>query len=274
MGISTCKTTVLAHWNPLQGLRHVIRYLKRSFYNPYRSVLRGLIFTATGCEYKTEGCRFVLPRKLIDLPFRAQFHADVYEQRERSLVREFVRSDDRVLELGACLGVVACVTEKQLTDEAAKHVVVEANPYLVPWVIKNCRLNDANFVVEFCAVGDGPHAALNLNDRIDRGSLLQAGKSCVSVPCRTVGELERKHGAFNVLVMDIQGAEIEVFKRGEEFLNHYRLVIVEWHQSITGAQSIRDCKGVLERCGLTLSRQIGPVEAWERVSTHGTTATW
>ncbi len=264
MSPQTAKISPLTHWAPLHGLRCAVRRVKRWCFNPYNSVLRGLIFTAKGCRYKTDACRFVLPRKLMSLPFRAQFQANVYEERERSLVREFIRADDRVLELGACIGVVACVTEKQLADTAAKHVVVEANPYLLPWVFKNRRLNNANFVVEFCAIAKGALAAFSLNDRIDRGNLQEQSERSVSVPCRTVEELERKHGTFNVLVMDIQGAETEVLKRAEELLSHYRLVIVEWHESITGAQAIKEGKAVLERRGLTLSKQIGPVEAWEQ----------
>jgi len=255
------------HWGPLHALLCMARRVKRWCLNPYSSVLRGLLFTAKGCRYKTDACRFVLPRKLMSLPFRAQFHANVYEERERSLVREFIRADDRVLELGACIGVVACVTDKQLADTAATHVVVEANPFLLPWLFRNRRLNDARFVVEFCAISDGACATFNLNDRIDRGNIQQPGGHSVSVPCQTVEELERKHGAFNVLLMDIQGAEIDVFKRAEDLLSHYRLVIVEWHESITGAQAIEKGKAILERYGFTLSKQIGPVEAWQRTIT-------
>ncbi|MHC4517215.1 MAG: FkbM family methyltransferase [Planctomycetota bacterium] len=267
MSSRTAKTFLLAHCGLLRGFQRIVGRVKRWCFNPYHSVLRGLIFTAKGCRYETDGCRFILPRKLISLPFRAQFHADVYEKRERSLVREFIRSDDKVLELGACLGVVACVTETRLTNEAAKHVVVEANPYLIPWVFKNRHRNGVKFVVEFCAIADGAYATFNLNDRIDRGSLQQEGSSSVSVPCRTVEELERKHGAFNALVMDIQGAEIDVLKMTGDLLSHYRLLIIEWHESITGVQTVKDSRAMLERCGFTLSRQIGPVEAWERATT-------
>lgn len=272
MNYKTAKTFLLEHSSLLRKVQrvknrtHIISRVKRWFFYPYHSVLRGLIFTAKGCQYQTNGCRFIIPRKLISLPMRAQFHADVYEENERSLVREFVRSDDKVLELGACIGVVACVTETLLTDKAAKHVVVEANPYLIPWLIKNRNRNGAKFVVEFCAISEGASVTFNLNDRIDRGSLLQDGSDSVAVPCRTVKELEQKHGAFNTLVMDIQGAEIDVLKMTGDLLNHYRLLIIEWHESITGVQTVKDSRAMLERYGFTMSRQIGSVEAWERAT--------
>ncbi|MHC4216477.1 MAG: FkbM family methyltransferase [Planctomycetota bacterium] len=139
--------------------------------------------------------------------------------------------------------------------KAAKHVVVEANPYLIPWLFKNRHRNDAKFVVEFCAIAEEAHTTFNLNDRIDRGSIQQEGSSSVSVPCRTVKDLERKHGAFNALVMDIQGAEIDVMKMTGDILNNYRLLIIEWHESITGAQAVKDYRAILQRCGFTLSRQ-------------------
>lgn len=242
----------------------LFRRFKRRFYYPYYSVLRGLLFIAKGCRYETDGCRFIVPRKLISLPMLAQYHSDVYEEHERALVREHVRPDDKVLELGGCIGVVACVTERLLTDKAATHVVVEANPNLIPWLLKNLSRNDAQSIVEFCAIAEGNVIAFNLNDRIDKGSLFEKGSNTVSVPCRTIMDLEQKYGEFNTLVMDIQGAEIEVLKIAGDLLNHYRLLVIEWHEYITGAESIESSKAMLTRYGFTLSKQIGPVEAWER----------
>lgn len=245
---------------------HLVRRFKERFYYPYHSSLRGLLFIAKGCRYETDGCRFIVPRKLVSLPMLAQYHSDVYEEKERALVREYVRPDDKVLELGGCIGVVACVTERLLTDKTSSHVVVEANPNLIPWLFKNRNRNGAQFIVEFCAIAEGDVITFNLNDRIDKGSLFEEGSNTVSVPCRTVEELEQKHGEFNTLVMDIQGAEIEVLKIAGDLLSHYRLLIIEWHESITGVEPVEASKAMLTQYGFTMRKQIGSVEAWERIS--------
>src|SRR5689334_17446832 len=80
------------------------------FYLP----LLGLIFDLRGGRFKANGCVFVIPKDITRRAFRSCFLTNAYEIDERNLVQKFVRADDSVLELGACLGVVSCITNKIL----------------------------------------------------------------------------------------------------------------------------------------------------------------
>jgi hypothetical protein len=63
--------------------------------------IHGLIFDMSGGRFKADGCTFVIPKDQTTRAFRAVFLSDSYEANERSLVREFVRPTDSVIELGA-----------------------------------------------------------------------------------------------------------------------------------------------------------------------------
>src|SRR2546428_12939715 len=89
--------------------------------------IEGLIFDLLGGRFYVDGCEINVPKNLTSRAYRACFFTGEYEAEECALVREFVRAEDAVLELGACMGVVSCVTNKQLRDKA-RHVVVEGNP--------------------------------------------------------------------------------------------------------------------------------------------------
>jgi predicted O-methyltransferase YrrM len=49
-----------------------------------------------------------------------------------------LRPEERVLELGGCLGVVSCSINTLLRDPS-RHVVVEANPKLLAYLYENRR---------------------------------------------------------------------------------------------------------------------------------------
>src|SRR5438445_8047236 len=78
--------------------------------------LQGLLFDLKGGRFQADGCTFVIPKDLTTRTYRACFWQGNYEKEERELTRRWIRPDDSVLELGACLGIVSCVTNKLLAD--------------------------------------------------------------------------------------------------------------------------------------------------------------
>ncbi len=100
---------------------------------------------------------------MTDLGWRGVcFWRDQYEIDERRLIKQFVRPEDSVIELGACLGVVSCVTNR-LLQNPSRHLVVEANPYLISWLAQNRSLNGSEFIIEHCAVGNPPVATFYIH---------------------------------------------------------------------------------------------------------------
>src|SRR5262245_30697328 len=103
-------------------------------------LLSGIWATYVKKDYELDGLSFVIPQEMTDFKFRGRFVRGSYEKEERRHLKKYIDADATVLELGACLGVVSCLTNVLLTDPR-KHVVVEANPLLISWIERNRELN-------------------------------------------------------------------------------------------------------------------------------------
>jgi FkbM family methyltransferase len=227
----------------------------------------GLMFDLKGARLRVGGCTFVIPKDVTSRAWRACFMGDGYEYHERALIRRLVQPDDRVIELGACLGVVSCLTNQLLADKT-KHVVVEANPLCIRTLYRNRELNHAGFLIEHCAVDTKPDVTFYLHPRfIVGGSLQRPTNLPVRLPAKSLRQLERERGPFSVLIIDIEGSEREVFEDSMDLLKNYRLVIVELHEWAIGAEGVERCRQILRDCGLELVERSDIVEAWRRKST-------
>ena len=169
-----------------------------------------------------------------------------------------------MLELGACLGIVSCVTNKLLRDHT-RHVVVEGNPFCIPSIHRNRELNHCGFLVENCAVSAQRDVTFYLHPvYVVGGTTQRATGRPVRVPSRSLIDLEEKYGPFSVLIMDVEGSELEVLGASGDALTKYRLVIVELHDWAIGLDGVNRCRTTLERSGLRLVKRAGLTEAWER----------
>lgn len=63
-----------------------------------------------------EKCEIEVPKELTTRTYRGCFMTGDYEAEEISLIKRYLKPDDRVLELGACIGAVSCVTNKLLNE--------------------------------------------------------------------------------------------------------------------------------------------------------------
>ena len=109
---------------------------------------------------RLEDCKFTLdetflPANVVDLLLENH-----YEEPERDALKEFLDPDLPVIELGACLGVISCLTNRRLR-QPEKHVVVEANPTLVPMIEQNRERNGCRFRIVNAAVSYGARRAQN-----------------------------------------------------------------------------------------------------------------
>ena len=226
--------------------------------------LQGAIFDLSGGCFKADGCRFLIPKDITSRTYRACFLADDYEAEERALIRHFLRPADTVLELGACLGIVSCVTNKILADKT-RHVVVEGNPFCIPAIHRNRELNQAGFLVENAAVSNEREVTFYLHPvYVVGGTTQRKSARPVRVPARSLADLENRHGPFTTLIMDIEGAELEIFSVSAEILKNYRLVIVELHAWAIGEAGVARCREILTAAGLRFQQRAGITEAWQR----------
>ena len=241
-------------------LRKLAGYFSGRFIRP----LIGFCFDLTGAIYRVDRCRFEIPVHLTDRNYRSAFVFGEYEAGERKLIRRFLRADDRVIELGGCIGVLSCLVNSRLESQT-HHLVVEANPELIPLLRRHRELNRADFQIEACAVAAEPEVTLSVHRLMTHSSVLTRDNSRrVTVQGRTLADLHGAHGPFNVLLMDIEGSELEVLRTSTDLLWEYRLVIIELHEEQLYPDGLEECRRILTSVGLKRSAVVRSVEAWMR----------
>src|ERR1043165_736212 len=144
------------------SVRRPVGYAAGRFNETLVRAIKGAVFDLRGGRFRADGCEFVIPKDITSMAYRACFLNGSYEVEERELVRDFLRPGDAVLEVGACLGIVSCVTNKLLADKS-RHVVVEGNPFCIPTLHRNRELNQCGFLIENCALSSGREATFYLH---------------------------------------------------------------------------------------------------------------
>ncbi len=239
-------------WYAVQRLRY------------YKYYLAGLLFDWFHGDYRTEGMVFRIPRDLTTRIHRARFYHDTHEREERLLVKKYIGRDCVVLELGACLGVVSALINRQLADPAA-HVAVEANPNLLPVLEENRDLNDCKFSIASGMVSKTSDGTFYLDDCIVVSGPVQESARLIKVPVFSIEDLGARYDlTFDTLFMDIQGGEHALLSEHESVLPQFKLVILELHPHLMGEQKAEECRHMLAQSGLECVEVMGLIEVWRR----------
>jgi len=225
------------------------------------------VFDVVEGSYRTSGLEFEIPHNLTTRAFRARFFWDFYESQERYLVDRYIQEQDRVLELGGCLGVVACIINRKLADPR-QHIVVEANPELIAPLTRNRELNASGFQIEHGIISRSSDGIFFIHEDILDGSVNRHGFSKtagIKVPVKTVDEIESEHHlTFNSIVMDIEGAELAFLKENPGLLSRVDLIIVEFHPAIIGGDACEDGRKILRDSAFLNVETIANTETWVR----------
>lgn len=142
-----------------------------------------------------------------------------YERDEVEIARSRLVAGDRVLELGAGLGVTALVAARIVG--AAAVVGFEANPALLPVARANAARNGLpvafhNRLLYPRALLPGPSVDFAVADEFWASAVAEAGDGGSSVPVPT-GILEDEIAAFGAttLIMDIEGLEVDIIEAAD-----------------------------------------------------------
>jgi FkbM family methyltransferase len=177
----------------------------------------------------------------------------VYEEHECDIVERIVRRGDRILEIGAGIGLVSLLATR-LAGEG-RVLSCEANPALELVIRANYALNGwtPNLRMGAVAASSGTvtfHQNDNLlsSSRIDRKL---SGKA-ISVEANSMDELLKAHDA-NIIVMDVEGSETELLASAD--LSGVKSIIVEMHPHIVGEDEIAKLVAKLKADGFAVKEQ-------------------
>lgn len=221
----------LRRWTRLLGQKYrrdgAVSLLEYAFRYP----AVGLLVAASGNEVESNGVRLDLDSDRIDLGTKGLVASGEYERAELELVRRHLPTDLPVVEVGGGVGYLACFVNGRLA-EGTTHVVLEADPALVPVIERNAELNGCDFHVDGRAYSPTAEAVeLFLHGSFKLGSAHRRfGRSTLveGVDVQTVAE---QYGveAF-VLILDVEGSEAELVASELAFLeSNCAVLVVEFH---------------------------------------------
>lgn len=211
-------------------------------------------------EVRLGRCKFNLDR-ITDFPTKVALIMDEYEAPERRAVARYIRRSLPVVELGGSMGVVACVTNRLLKNPAA-HVVVEANPLVIPQLELNRSLNHCRFEIVNRAIAyEMESVTFRPDSNVCVSSIIAVGdQEPVTVETIELRDIVRDRGftRFN-LICDIEGLEYDLVCREMDVLKNADTIILETHARFIGEDKNHHMISELEQAGFRTVKEIGYV---------------
>ena len=149
-----------------------------------------------------------------------------WEKWEQDLVKQYIKPNDVVLELGARYGTVSCAINKILNNQH-NQVSVEPDERVWDALENNKKINDCHFNI---IKGFISNKKLNL---INKDSWFGYGTSSTediesSIKSYTLNEIKEIYNlSFNVLVADCEGFLETFLEENPNLYNEIRLIIFE-----------------------------------------------
>ncbi|KIN66257.1 DUF563 multi-domain protein [Sulfitobacter noctilucicola] len=187
-------------------------------------------------------------------PMRIErINAARYEGQEIAGALDVVRKGDKVLELGAGIGLVGAVVAKNA--KPSKVMSFEANPGLIEHITALYRLNRLGTKIEvrnevLISAPDAPKTLpFHIRNSYLGSSLIDSDSRATTRVDVPTADYTKLHADFapDVLLMDIEGGELEFLRHAN--LEGIRAIVVEFHPEAYGRAGMQECKSILENAG-------------------------
>lgn len=205
--------------------------------------------------------------------WKRAFRGD-YEAPEIKALLALVRPTDRILELGAGMGLVSGIAAKRFPGISVQSY--EANPVLIPVIEELHRNNGLSNVALhnqiLMPVDQGGTRTFHLAPSFAESSMLDGGcgGKSIEVPLRDIRTVLADFRP-DILLCDIEGGEAELFPGLD--MQGLRAVIVELHPTVIGRQSEAAIYDAFAASGLYPRVELcsGTVVAFEKVDLNTVT---
>jgi len=155
-----------------------------------------------------------------------------YERDELQLIGRILRSDDRVLEIGAGLGLVSTYCAQRIGSDRV--FAFQADPELEPCIRETYELNGVEPTLEICAVGArAGRIILHRDEHFISASVVRrrAGVQPVEVPGKALNYVVSNIQP-TLLVVDAEAADPGLFDQAE--LPTVSRILLESHERVIG----------------------------------------
>ena len=200
---------------------------------------------------ETNGIKVPFVPRIITPKIERPMRNSRYEGGECAALREILREGDRVLELGAGVGLISTVAA--MVQGIGSVTTVEANPDLIPLIEETHRLNDVSSV-------DLRNGVVVATDRKRSPFYLRTDIWASSIEAESRPHIKKKHlNCLNVntlidelnptvIVCDIKGGELGLFENAD--LSGVRAMVLEFHPKVYGEENVEAITKALEAKGL------------------------
>jgi FkbM family methyltransferase len=228
--------------------------------------LGGLYFSHFVKRFRKNGLVIDVPYEMTDHKFRGRFVFNAYEREEAKYLTTHLDPDATILELGSCLGYISCLTNKLISNKEG-HVVLEANPKLIPWIEKNKKKNACSFSIENRIISKDKACTFFIHDLIVGGSTKRTTGQKVEIEGVSIEELQKKYKLeFDTLIMDIEGGELDFFRNFQNSVKNFKAVFLEIHPfaGILTKEEALECEEILLSLGFTKTLSDNNFQVWKR----------
>jgi FkbM family methyltransferase len=191
-----------------------------------------------------DGVKVALKDSPLSPTMRRRLLKGYYETAERDLVQQFIRPGDKVLEIGASIGVLTCFLQRQ-AGANGRVVSIEADARLKRYFDANLALNGvrAQWINALCCplwIAEVPASIVQTTFQVSDNNLsgrTRTGVASGDTPSWATAQTICASLQFEptTLVVDIEGAEVVWVEHAPRLPPSIRSVIVEFHPKITGA---------------------------------------
>ncbi|OLP18237.1 hypothetical protein BST81_11810 [Leptolyngbya sp. 'hensonii'] len=181
---------------------------------------------------------------------REALYGEYYEQSEISILKNQLRPEDIVMEIGTCLGFLASYCAKTIGSDRV--FSYEGNPALEAHIRHTYHLNQVNPTQSMCLIGEHHgEATFYIGPSLWSASIIQrdARFQPTQVPVKSFNqELERINPSF--LIVDIEGGEYEFMQYAR--FNSVTKILMELHERVLGQEKIAAVKSQLLAAGFQI----------------------
>jgi FkbM family methyltransferase len=208
--------------------------------------------------FKYKDYKFSIPDK--DLNFKSSKKPETIGQRmklgqweseEVTILTKYLHENDKVIELGACVGFLGVVVNDKIKNKES-HMLIEANPEMIPVIEENKKLNGSKFKIEHCIIGnpeDGERD-FRISNFILGSSVFNKGGKIVKVPVKDISEYSND---YNFLIVDIEGGEYELIKNNINEIMKFDKLLIEFHPFYGFSNhDIQNSLTILKKSGFTI----------------------
>ncbi len=189
-------------------------------------------------------------------PQRAErINAAQYEGQEIAGALAVIKAGDKVLEMGAGLGLVGAIAAKN--GQPSQVMSFEANPNLIEHIEALYKLNGVGGLITLrnevlISAPDAPATMpFHVRNSYLGSSLIDTDRRATTQADVPTASYTQVHETFqpDVILMDIEGGELEFLRHAS--LEGVRAIVVEFHPEAYGKKGMRECKSILEAAGFT-----------------------